>query len=69
MLKWLEGKLPVPKVIKFIKENDFNYLLMEKAPGKWQLIRYLNNPDKTIKLYRIQKKFWEIDNNCPVIIL
>src|SRR5690554_176182 len=69
MLKWLEGKLPVPKVIKFIKENDFNYLLMEKTPGKMAIDKeYLNNPDKTIKLLSDTiKKFWEIDvNNCPV---
>ena len=34
MLLWLDGKLPVPRVIAFERENGFNYLLMTKQHGQ-----------------------------------
>ena len=30
VMRWLDGKLPVPKVICYESDNDFQYLLMEK---------------------------------------
>lgn len=69
ILKWLDGLLPVPKVIKFIKDNGYNYLLMTKVPGKMAVdYTYLNEPDTLIKLLAdTMKKLWEIDiTTCPV---
>ncbi len=34
MLTWLAGKLPVPKVICFERENGMNYLLMSRVEGE-----------------------------------
>ncbi len=33
VLKWLAGKLPVPKVLLFISDCDYEYLLMTEAEG------------------------------------
>lgn len=69
MLKWLDCKLPVPKVINFIKENGYNYLLMTKVPGKMAADEiHLKDPDVLIKLLADTiKKLWEIDiSTCPV---
>lgn len=34
MLTWLEGRLPVPEVIGFERENGINYLLMSRVEGE-----------------------------------
>lgn len=34
MMTWLEGKLPVPKVIEYSKANKLSYLLMSRCPGE-----------------------------------
>ena len=33
LLKWLEGKLPVPKVLLFISDTEYEYLLMTEVKG------------------------------------
>lgn len=33
ILKWLEGKLPVPKVLLFISDDEYVYLLMTEVKG------------------------------------
>lgn len=33
ILKWLEGKLPVPKVILYTKDAEYEYLLMSEIKG------------------------------------
>jgi aminoglycoside phosphotransferase len=33
LLKWMEGKLPVPKVILFISDTEYEYLLMTEVKG------------------------------------
>lgn len=33
ILKWIEGKLPAPKVLLFTQEMDFEYLLMTEVKG------------------------------------
>ena len=33
ILKWLEGKLPVPKVLLFISDTEYEYLLMSEVKG------------------------------------
>lgn len=33
ILKWLEGKLPVPKVLLFISDTEYEYLLMTEVKG------------------------------------
>lgn len=33
LLNWLEGKLPVPKVLLYIKDEEYEYLLMSEIKG------------------------------------
>ena len=33
MMRWLEGKIPVPKVLAYEVENGKSYLLMSKVSG------------------------------------
>ncbi|MBP5236657.1 MAG: hypothetical protein J6128_03900, partial [Clostridia bacterium] len=34
VMRWLEGKLPVPKVVCYEQDADYQYLLMSRIPGK-----------------------------------
>ncbi len=34
IMKWLEGKLPVPKVLACEKNKEYQYLLMSRIPGR-----------------------------------
>lgn len=34
ILKWLNGKLPVPEIIEFARAGGYNFLLMSKLKGK-----------------------------------
>ena len=34
VMRWLEGRLPVPKVLCFTREGDRNYLLMSRIKGE-----------------------------------
>lgn len=63
MLKFLEGKLEVPKVLCFVQENQNNYLLMSKLDGKMAFEEeYLKDPIKLIKLLTSAiKKLWSVD--------
>lgn len=49
--KWLQGKLPVPKVICRVIENGTSYMLIEKAEGiMLENNLYRDNPHLLIKL-------------------
>ena len=51
VLRWAEGKLPVPKVIAFEEDEDFQYLLMSKVPGGMSCDDYyMSHPDKLMPL-------------------
>ena len=34
VMRWLEGKLPVPRVICYEQDGENKYLLMSRIPGK-----------------------------------
>lgn len=60
-LKFLDGKLPVPEIICFQKENGYNYLLMSKLKGVMacSCIKDLNS---LIELLADGlKQFWSVD--------
>ena len=68
MMKWLEGKLPVPKVICYEKNSEFQYLLMSKIKGKMSCNKYyMERPKELIKiLASALKMLWSVDiSNCP----
>lgn len=68
MLRWLEGRLPAPRVICTEKADGKQYLLMLKAEG--EMLCSENNMrdiEKTVGLYaRSIKMLWDVDiSDCP----
>lgn len=70
MVSWLEGKLPVPKILYTHKENGMNYLLMSKVTGEMSCSpKMLENPEMLVKLLaKGLKMLWSVDiSDCPYI--
>ena len=68
VMRWLEGKLPVPKVICYEADNDFQYLLMSRISGKMSCDEYyLEHPRELCRLLaQAFKMLWSIDvTGCP----
>lgn len=68
MMAWLEGRLPVPKILAFEEMDGVNYLLMTKVSGQMACNRsYLENPKRLLELladglYRLRN----VDaSDCP----
>lgn len=67
-LKWLDGKLSVPKIVLYDYEDSTEYLITEAIDGEMVCSEYyLNNPESGIKV--IAKAFEQIKNvdinDCP----
>ena len=70
MMQWLEGKIPVPKVLAFEVENEKSYLLMSKVSGAMSCdTYYLEHPQILLKaLATGLKMLWQVDvSECPVV--
>ena len=70
MMQWLEGKLPVPKVLAYEVENRKSYLLMSKIGGKMSCdTYYLEHPQILLDALACGlKMLWEVDvKECPCI--
>ncbi|MBR2046261.1 MAG: aminoglycoside 3'-phosphotransferase [Agathobacter sp.] len=70
MMQWLEGKVPVPKVIAYEVENGKSYLLMSKVNGVMSCdTYYLEHPQELLEaLATGLKMLWEVDvTECPCI--
>lgn len=68
VMRWLDGKLPVPKVICAVKENGLCYLLMSRIKGKMSCDEYyLERPDELCEhLATALKMLWAVDiSYCP----
>ena len=68
MLRWLEGKLPVPKVLAYEKDAENLYLLMSKVPGKMCCDDYYMLRPKELVGYLAEafKLMWSVDvSDCP----
>lgn len=71
MMSWLAGKLPVPEVLAFARENGRNYLLMSRVEGRMLCEEaYMDRPEKLIRLLaRGLKLLWSVDvRGCPAHI-
>ena len=69
MLKWLQGKLPVPKIISIVQKDEYNYLLMSKIKGEMTCSEeLLKTPEKIIPLVaEALRMMWSVDiSGCPV---
>lgn len=70
MMQWLQGKLPVPKVLACEEENGKNWLLMTRLPGNMLCDeRYMKNPELLLQvLTESLKLLWAVDiSHCPCV--
>ena len=68
VMRWLEGKLPVPKILAYEKADDIQYLLMSKVSGKMSCDDYyMSRPAELTKmLAEAFKMLWSVDvSDCP----
>lgn len=68
IMNWLKGKLPVPEVLCFEKDETYAYLLMSKLPGKMSCSPdLLNHPEELISLLAEGLgQLWQVDiSECP----
>lgn len=70
MMQWLEGKIPVPRVLAYEVEKGKSYLLMSKISGVMSCdTYYLEHPQELLEaLASGLKMLWEVDvMDCPVV--
>ena len=70
LMQWLDGKLPVPKVLAYEEEIGKSYLLMSKIQGKMSCdTYYLEHPQILLKaLAHGLKMLWEVKTEgCPCV--
>ncbi|MBO4438968.1 MAG: aminoglycoside 3'-phosphotransferase [Spirochaetaceae bacterium] len=70
VMRWLEGKIPVPKVIAYEKDEatGLQYLLMSKVPGIMSCDDYyMSRPNELCQhLAEALKLLWSVDiSDCP----
>ena len=70
MMRWLEGKVPVPKVLVYEVEKGKSYLLMSKVSGVMSCdTYYLEHPQELLEaLATGLRMLWEVDvKECPCV--
>lgn len=68
VMQWLAGKLPVPQVIAFETEGEFNYLLMSRLRGDMACDpHWMQNHEEMIGLLAdALKMLWRVEiTDCP----
>ena len=68
VMRWLQGKLPVPKVLCYEADDDIQYLLMSRISGKMSCDEYyLEHPRELCRLLaQAFKMLWSVDvTGCP----
>ena len=68
VMRWLEKKLPVPKVLCYECDAERQYLLMSRMPGKMACdAYYLERPQElAARLAEAIRMLWSIDvSDCP----
>lgn len=68
MLRWLEGRLSVPKVLCALQEGEHQYLLMSRMPGKMACDpEFMKDPEGLVQLLAdALRTLWAVDiSNCP----
>ena len=68
MMRWLDGKIPVPKIIAYEKDSENQFLLMSKVQGKMSCDDYYMSRPKELCEYLAQalKLLWSVDiSDCP----
>ena len=70
VMRWLEGKLPVPRVLGYESDGQYQYLLMSKVSGKMSCDDYyMSRPKELVAgLAEAFNMLWSIDvADCPCI--
>ncbi|MFP4078944.1 MAG: APH(3') family aminoglycoside O-phosphotransferase [Candidatus Izemoplasmataceae bacterium] len=70
VMRWLKGKLPVPRVLGFERDNKEAYLLMTRLTGKMACTdTTMNDPEQlTGILAKGLRKLWNVDiGPCPYL--
>ena len=68
VMRWLEGRLPAPRVLEFERDQEKEYLLMTRIPGKMACDKsYMEQPETLIPLLgEGLRMFWNADTTgCP----
>ena len=68
MMKWLQGKLPIPRILGTASENGTDYLLMSKAEGQMSCAEeYMLRPQLlTDIMAEALRLLWSVDiSDCP----
>ena len=68
VMRWLEGKLPAPRILATEVKDGFRYLLMSKVRGRMACDEYyMNRPEElTTLLAEALRMLWSIDiTDCP----
>ena len=68
IMRWLEGKIPVPQVIACETDDKYQYLLMSKVPGRMSCdAYYLEHPGELLAcLTEAFTMLWNVDvSGCP----
>ena len=68
VMKWLEGKLPTPKVLATEVKDGYRYLVMSKARGRMACDEYyMTRPEELVTLLaEALKMLWSVDiSDCP----
>ncbi len=69
MLRWLAGKLPVPRIIHTMVHEGFRWTLMERISGEMSCAkRWREDPHRLVRvLARALQQLWAVDlADCPV---
>ena len=70
MMRWLEGKIPAPKVICYETDGDYQYLLMTRVKGTMSCDKYyMERPKELLKLLvEALHMMWSVDiSDCPCV--
>lgn len=70
IMRWMDGKVPVPKILAYEAEDGKSYLLMSKMEGKMSCDQfYLEHQDILVKgLVKGLKALWAVDvTDCPCV--
>ena len=66
ILQWLDGRLRVPRVLAFARENGFNYLLMTRLDGKMAFAAEMTQEEIAAKLAEGLRLLRNADiSDCP----
>ena len=69
MLRWIQGRIPAPRILAEESKSGINYLLMSRLPGKMSCDEeYMRDPRRLVKmLAKALDMLWAVDiSDCPV---